>query len=246
MLHLLQTVAAHPDLAIGQAPEGLLHPLEEAHLAGLRVVKRRREWLLGRWTAKQLVRMYLTRQGGQALPSLATILILADADGAPYAALASSASARADAFVRLPLSLSISHSGDRALCALDDRPGVTVGADIERIEPRAWGFVEQFFTATERAAVAAAVTERDAFITAVWSAKEAVLKALRLGLRVDTRQLSCLPIVAPAAEGWLGLTIVTESLPVPPSVRLYGCWRVEDGFVHTLAWAEQDTSRGAH
>lgn len=240
VLYLLQTFAAHPDLATGQAPAGLLHPFEEAQLAGLRVVKRRREWVLGRWTAKHLVRLYLAQREGRPPPAPADIVIGADPDGAPYVALAS-----ADDLIRLPLSLSLSHSGDRAFCALDDRPGVTVGADIERVEPREPGFVAQFFTPAEQAAVAAAIpTERDELITAIWSGKEAVLKALRLGLRVDTRQLSCLPTGATAAEGWLRLTIADEGLPLATPVRLHGWWRTEDGFVQTLAWAEAAAGRG--
>ncbi|MCS7040842.1 MAG: 4'-phosphopantetheinyl transferase superfamily protein [Anaerolineae bacterium] len=234
LLHLLQTFAAHPDLATGQAPAGLLHPFEEAQLAGLRVVKRRREWLLGRWTAKHLVRLYLAQREGQPPPALAAIVIAPDPDGAPYAARA-----LADELARLPLSLSISHSGDRAFCALDDRPGVTIGADIERIEPREPGLVAQFFAPAEQAVVAGAPAgKRDGLITAIWSAKEAVLKALRLGLRVDTRQLSCLPMREAAAEGWLWLAIAAEGLPLSTPVRLRGRWRMEDGFVQTLAWAE--------
>jgi 4'-phosphopantetheinyl transferase len=239
VLHLLQTVAAHPALAAGQAPEGLLHPLEAAQLAGLRVVKRRREWLLGRWTAKHLVRMYLAHQGEQALPALATVVIRADADGAPYVALASSAFGSADGLVRLPLSLSISHSGDRAFCALADEARMTVGADIERIEPRQAGFVAQFFTPSEQAAVVqAAADRRETIITAIWSAKEAVLKALRLGLRVDTRRLSCLPTFVPDVEDWWSLTLGVEELPLSPTRRLYGRWRIDEGFVQTLVCAE--------
>lgn len=239
VLYLLQTFAAHPDLAAGQAPEGLLHPLEAAQLAGLRVVKRRREWLLGRWTAKHLVRMYLAHQGEQALPALATVVIRTAAEGAPYVALASSASGAVDGLVRLPLSLSISHSGDRAFCALVDEAGVTVGADIERIEPRQAGFVAQFFTPTEQAAVArAAADQREAIITAIWSAKEAVLKALHLGLRVDTRRLNCLPTFAPDAEGWWSLFLDVDGLPLWPTRRWHGRWRIDEGFVQTLVCAE--------
>ncbi len=241
-LYLLQTFAAHPALATGQAPAGLLHPLEEAHLAGLRLVKRRREWLLGRWTAKHLVRMHLAHRGEQTLPDLAAIVIGTAANGAPYVALASSSSGSAAALMPLPLSLSLSHSGDRAFCALVAEPGVAVGADIERIEPRQAGFVEQFFTPAEQTAVAQAVAgQRQAITTAIWSAKEAVLKALRLGLRVDTRRLSCLPTFAPDAMGWWRLILDVHELSLSPTMRLHGRWRIDEGFVQTLAYAETGT-----
>ena len=144
--HLQQTLAAHPDLAEGLAPPELLHPSEQAKLDTLRVLKRRRDWLLGRWTAKHLVQQHLLETTA-ALHPLPAILIAADPDGAPFAALG--VSSREDSsllhqqageaslpFQRMALSLSISHSGDRAFCALIDEPGATVGADLELIEPR--------------------------------------------------------------------------------------------------------------
>ncbi|KPV50090.1 phosphopantetheinyl transferase, partial [Kouleothrix aurantiaca] len=42
---LLQSSAAHPAIAQGIAPEGLLSPAEAARLATMPVAKRRRDWL---------------------------------------------------------------------------------------------------------------------------------------------------------------------------------------------------------
>ena len=65
MIHwLLQSTDAHPDLARGHPPVGLLCKLEHARLSNLTIDKRRREWLLGRWTAKQLLQAYLEQETG--------------------------------------------------------------------------------------------------------------------------------------------------------------------------------------
>jgi 4'-phosphopantetheinyl transferase EntD len=67
-----------------------------------------------------------------------------------------------------------------------------VGADIELIAEKTPEFVEQYFTTAEWAAVAAAPAGRQAMAaTLIWSAKESALKALHLGLRVDTRLVDC-------------------------------------------------------
>lgn len=252
LLHLLQTLAASPTLAEGIAPPDLLHPTEQVHLDAFRVVKRRRDWLLGRWTAKHLVQQYLMQvQGGETqggeTPPLRAILILPTPDGAPYAALADDATRHTQHAIttnqspisNLPLSLSISHSAGRSFCALTDEPGATVGADIERIEPREPGFVEQFFTPAEIAAVRAAPPgERDALITAIWSAKEAVLKSLRVGLRADTRLITCrFPSPLPIGDDCSVFQIECDAslLPADRPFWLNGRWQCHDGFALTLA-----------
>jgi 4'-phosphopantetheinyl transferase len=183
--YLLQTLAAHPALAAATAPDGLLAEAEQAHVATLRVKKRRRDWLLGRWTAKHLLQTYLHETTGRRLP-LDALVIRQEADGAP-------------ALVPLLpdheyLSLSISHSGDRAFCAVTGAPGVRVaagrvGADVETVRPGLDEMARQFFTQEELAWLAdAPAALHDTALVGIWSAKEAVLKALRLGLRADTRR----------------------------------------------------------
>jgi 4'-phosphopantetheinyl transferase len=180
---------------------GLLAPVEAERLAQLAVLKRRQDWLLGRWTAKQLLQRHLQATTGQ-LFALDRLVILAAADGAPDPFLAHAG----DSLVSLPLSLSISHSHGHGLAALLPQPvtgqGVdaaakgrrpVLGCDLELIEPRELNFVHDFFTPGELAAVQALPPgpDRDTLITVIWSAKEAALKALREGLRLDTRQIDC-------------------------------------------------------
>jgi hypothetical protein len=84
-------------------------------------------------------------------------------------------------------------SGGRGL-AVVAAPGVPFGADLETVEPRSPAFMEDFFLASERAWVGShPESARAAAATLVWSVKESVLKALRTGLREDTRAVETLP-----------------------------------------------------
>ena len=247
----LRSTADHPALGRGEAPPGLLHPAEEARLAGLRVPKRRQDWLLGRWTAKQLLQGWLEARTGERPPP-DRLQVLADPDGAPYAALAEPGGAggpgpdtgpEAQA-QRLAASLSISHSGPWGFCALCDEAGWTVGADIERIEPRTRGFVETFFAPAELAAFDAAGSDRrDVLVTATWCAKEAALKALRMGLRADTRQLTCRLAGADAPpRRWSRLSVETALVLGTPDrpLAFAGWWAINEGYALALVVAGPD------
>lgn len=195
---LVQSVVDHPDLAAGRPPAGLLSPAELERYAGYLNPKRRRDWLLGRWTAKRLIQAHYAA-AERFHPALDSFTVTQDSDGAPYVvscnpALSSSA-LEDDAPARLPLALSISHSHGSAFCAVccTNAHPINLGADLELVEPRGAGFVHDYFTAEERHALAGAPPGlADLLVTATWSAKESVLKALRLGLRVDTRTVQCM------------------------------------------------------
>jgi 4'-phosphopantetheinyl transferase len=81
ILCLLQSLDAAQGLANGLAPAGLLAPEERERYETFRVPKRRRDWLLGRWTAKQLGRLYLTLDGAPRRAD--EIVVRADSDGSP-------------------------------------------------------------------------------------------------------------------------------------------------------------------
>ena len=219
---LLESVDAHPALEAGFPPDGLLAPTERARWEQFKVAKRRRDWLIGRWTAKHLVQEHLSELSG-ARAALDAIVIAADEDGAPYAALVED-----DGLRRLSFSLSISHAGNLAFCALCDQPGMTVGVDVERVEAREPSFAETFFTAKEADAGRTTPAEsRDLFITAIWSGKEAALKALRTGMRADTRRVQCsIQRLERPAEFWAPITITLDAQLAPPGPSsLTGWWR---------------------
>lgn len=240
---LVQSVEGQPEIAAGQPPPGLLSPVEETRLARFKVTKRRRDWLLGRWTAKQLLQVHVHELSGVA-PPLDELIVANGEDGAPRVALTK---ASAD---YLPLSLSISHSHGYAFCALyapqevaawQGGPLPQVGADLERVEPRDPNFVTDFFCAGEIDRQRDAPPElHDMLVTAVWSAKEAALKALHLGLRADTRCVEC--VISPEYPvGWtpFPVRLAGELAAHYPTTHIDGWWRMLEtasaDFVLTLA-----------
>ena len=234
-------------LRAGPAPAGKggslpawLGPAERAHAARLLVPKRRADFLLGRWAAKELLAGLLAGAEGPA-PPLDAYEIVPGPRGAPLVL-------RPDGG-RLPVGVSVSHSDGTAFCAAwsDPDDALAAGADLERIEPRSEAFVRDFFTEAETAAweARAAGRPRDALATGLWSAKEAVLKALRLGLTVDTRGIDCdlYPAAAPAddslpgpeGDGWKRFTTRLAPATAGGDGNLAGFWREKEGFVLTLA-----------
>jgi phosphopantetheinyl transferase len=82
-----------------------------------------------------------------------------------------------------------------------------IGADIETVEPRDPALVRQFFSESEADRVAGG-GDVDRTVARIWSAKEAVLKAMGIGLRHDTRDIVVGDEkidVAVLVEGWRAL-----------------------------------------
>lgn len=234
MIHwLIQHAETHPDLALGVPPADLLSAQEHAVFDALKTAKRRHDWLLGRWTAKHLVQQVLWQQGDDVL--LSAVSVLAAPDGAPQLD-----NQQLPALDRM--SISISHSQQTGFCAAVTQTAWPLGADIERIEPRSPGFVAGYFTEEEQARVAqTAPLLRPMLATAVWSAKESALKAIRQGLRLDTRCVACLlaPVAVPPLD-WVPFEIEWDarylgSLAGTTMPTLTGWWRTQGDFVLTLA-----------
>lgn len=205
-----------------------LSAAERQTLARLVVPKRRSDWLCGRFTAKSLVQQYVARTIGRT-PAMSSIEILAAPDGAPGVRLPA-AMRKSDE----PLSISISHSHGACFCALADDGQISVGADLEYIESRSWALAQDFFTAEEQARVlAASADQRDLMLTAIWSAKEAVLKARRVGLREDTRRINCR--LGFPSESWQPFALVSTSDPDCQENFTSSWWRVDGSFVLALA-----------
>ena len=89
-----------------------------------------------------------------------------------------------------PLSFNWSHSGDQAVFAIGI--GVQPGIDIERLRPRprALEIAQRYFDAEEARALESADDEaRNLAFLELWTAKEAVLKALGRGLAFGLHRL---------------------------------------------------------
>jgi len=209
-------------LARGLAPAGWLGPVEQAKLDTLAFPARRRKWLLGRIAAKELVQRVLASQG-RARPDRSAIVIVNEPSGAPSVTLDGA---------RLRWPISISHRGNLAVAAVAADPNVRLGIDLEAIEPRSPGLVRDFFTEAEAAWVATA-KDRDAAIALIWSAKEAALKALGVGLRIDTREIEVRPDGrSDRGSGWQRLVV---RAPRSSGFRLRGYWRRRGDHLLTAA-----------
>ena len=204
----------------------------------LRIAKRRDDWRLGRWTAKRAVAIVL------GLPvddtPLTTIEILAGSSGAPEVYVGHQLASA---------SISLSHRDGVAACAITQST-IPLGCDLELIETRSDAFVGDYFTATEQAFIATQRrSERDRLVTLLWSEKESALKALRVGLRADTRSVVInLGVGHPqrdeqhfrngsdafslcrSPEEWHSFQAVLESDQV-----LYGWWNTYGSLVRTFA-----------
>jgi len=218
------------------ASDEWLSASEREVLARLWAPRRVRDWRLGRWTAKRA----LARAGGAGLSesdtaAWACISIRTRETGLPYAVVDES---------EMEWVISLSHSGDCGLCAVVQRPAV-VGCDIETVGRRGEEFVVDWFTAAERALVESidAAEQRSRLVTLVWSAKESALKALGVGLRLDTREVevevgAAAPGTPPQASlpgGGRGSGLEWSRLVVrAPGRSLHGWWRTQEDRVMTI------------
>ena len=159
------SIAAVVDLIdAGSDLSAFLSEAERARLTGLRIAKRRREWLAGRLAAKDaLARL---RLGGSAQTADLAAIAVGSRDkengrGQPVAGDGEY--------------VSISHSHGYAAAVASHRP---VGVDIERVRLLSVSAQEVAFTARERErAFGAAGRLEEARQTIVWTFKEAFMKA---------------------------------------------------------------------
>ena len=175
---------------------------ERRHLNRLRVEKRRRDWLLGRWTAKSALLRHPYLSSSSVEPC--DLTVRPAADGAPEALLRNR---------RLPVSLSLSHRAGWGLCALAPED-MLAGCDLEVVEARSSGFLSDYYSDEEQAILRSEPDlHMDQIATFFWAAKESTLKALRVGLRADTRRIQISLTAEPGTFGrWRRLTVQdTES-----------------------------------
>lgn len=202
------------------AGDGWLGPRERRVQAGLRFAKRRDDWRLGRFVAKRAVSAVL---GYAADLPPDEIEILAASDGAP------------EVFVRgtAALAISLSHSGGIGFCVVGPA-GTAPGCDVERIGPRDRALVRDHFTAAEAEWLSRfGAEDRDRWVTILWSAKESALKALRLGLRRDTRSVEVVRLERSLGGAWGHVAVECRE-----SGRTFGGgWAVLEGHVLTVAGA---------
>ena len=149
-----------------------LAPSERAELAMLSDERRRREWLAGRWAAKQLL-----MRSAKAASAAEVEICSRDTGGR-----GSRPRVRIDGQPFLG-SLSIAHTSQGAMAALAAGERLTVGVDLVSLDEIAGvsasgGFARLWFTPRERSWIAADCLRRTATL---WGIKEAVYKACQKG-----------------------------------------------------------------
>lgn len=196
---------------------------EARRLNDMRFPKRRNDWRLGRWTAKRALSLYWDMPDDFGF--FAEIEIRPAPSGAPRVFLTDEPAG---------VTISLSHSSGKAVCAIT-RSEVALGCDLEKIEQRSDCFIRDYFTADEQNLVARSfANDRGCVSTLLWSAKESALKALQMGLRLDTRSVIVRPRELSAGDGWHPLEASTAGCQV-----FHGWWQHADGYLRTLVSAPQ-------
>jgi len=220
------------------ATNGWLSQTEAARLDSLRFAKRRRDWRLGRWTAKLATAAY--RNLSADFQTLRDIEVRPASTGAPEVFLAGQPA---------DITISLTHRDGIAMCAVAPS-SVALGCDLELIEPRSHSFVQDYFTGEEREFIArTCADDQSCVLTLLWSGKESALKALRTGLRLDTRSVvvSLDEVEQNRAEGRESHAVDGNLTPIQGATRwlplhirctsgqtFHGWWQSTQGFVQTL------------
>jgi len=170
---------------------------EAVFLSGMCFAKRRADWRLGRWTAKRA--LSATLDVPAHYQAFKKIELRPAPSGAPEVFFDNQPAA---------VTISLSHRAGIGVCAVA-MSSVEMGCDLEMIEPRSDAFVADYFTLEEQALVArASAADRDRLLALLWSGKESALKALRAGLRLDTRSVIVIPCATSFdRNGWNELRV---------------------------------------
>lgn len=187
----------------------ILSARETAFYETLKFPKRRTEWLGGRFALKTLV-------CGLEGVSAARVEVLPREGGKPALLVDGKQSS---------LAFSITHSRGWAAAAVS-RECRFLGVDLEKTERRIAAWAEDFFHPSERTSM------DDAFLTALWTKKEAVSKLLGTGLSLNSFDLRFvggkIEFYGPALEVYRAMgspEITLETRPAPA------------GFVFSAAYA---------
>jgi len=181
-------------LQLGQLPEDestltwcldyVLHNSERKDFLALTNLPRKREWFCGRIAAKEAVRRLLKASHNLSV-CCADIIVATNEQGQPYA------TGKWIEIVGYEPHLSISHKAGIAVALAAHRQGSRgIGIDVEIIEPKENGFETLAFLPEEiNELQKSAGSNKEKRVIQFWSAKEAVGKALGLGLSANPRSL---------------------------------------------------------
>ncbi|MEY3000575.1 MAG: hypothetical protein RL648_789 [Verrucomicrobiota bacterium] len=154
----------------GQLPEGLLSPAEQAALGRFSREADRMRHALGRALARVLL-------GGRCNELPSQVPLTVDAHGKPVVEGGT-------------VSFSIAHGADAVVVAC--APVGAVGIDVEAVDRpvQALRLARHFFHAEEVGFIEGGEERMEARFLKIWTAKEAYLKAIGLGLRLPLRSFA--------------------------------------------------------
>jgi len=116
------------------------------------------------------------------------------------------------------LRVSLAHVEGRAVALVAE--GVDVGIDVERIEPRRPTFESLVLTPGEQQLTPPEGYDRDAWLTALWSIKEAAAKATGLGLQGRPKDFEVTErrdTTARVGDRWIAFERLPGAAPTSPS-----------------------------
>ncbi|MGN0025000.1 MAG: 4'-phosphopantetheinyl transferase family protein [Candidatus Avelusimicrobium sp.] len=149
--------------------DGILSERERAFYETLRFPKRRTEWLGGRFALKQLAAEVFGKT------DLRQVEVLPHESGKPVLWVGGDP---------CHLAFSITHSSGYAAAAVSTT-NKFLGIDLEKTEHRIEAWAKDFFHPSE-------LTDgSDAFLTALWTQKEALVKLLGTGLSLNSYEVRC-------------------------------------------------------
>ena len=195
---------------------GWLSDAESGYADRQRFTKRRTEFLIARWTAKNALAQVLSLESTPE--QLRSIEIRHAPTGAPLAYVDGGPAG---------VQVSLTDRAGWAVCLISAGQ-LSVGCDLELVEPRTAGFVDDYLTESERAYVRSSGATHDLFANLIWSAKESALKVLGTGLRRDTRSVTV--SLSNDSDGWNQLSVRTAEDQLFP-----GWWGRFGQFVLTIA-----------
>ena len=181
-----------------QDARALLSDEERQALERLRSRQRQGEFVAARMAARRLSLRWLSEVRGRETDVLVLSVKKAES-GKPSMVLESEQGPS----VSWP-DLAITHTGGIAEAMLSVDRAVSVGVDREMIEERSAGFARHYFTPEERSLhwpTSARSLDESGRLTAMWAVKEAVSKALGLGLELSTEEIEILSIGGRRGDG---------------------------------------------
>lgn len=177
--------------------------------------KRRDEWLLGRWTVKNLIKEVFEEQSQQI--DFKRIEINRKPKAAPLLFIDGKAST---------FKISLSHRSGICFCItwIED---FAAGCDLEKIEPRSQLFIEDYFSEKERYFIINSDNE-PLFANLFWSLKESVLKAEKSGLKIHPTKVEIFVELPWKHTSW------NNAFAILNKVTYKGFWNAEKGYVRTI------------